>query len=66
VNLSLVVEANSLVDSFAAVLDYTFTAHQGRIKPEEAKALPIRLYPTLQAAVRRLVTYSTESGRASP
>lgn len=41
---SLVKEANSLVGSFAAVLDHALTAYQGRIKPEEAKALLIRAY----------------------
>src|ERR1019366_5887615 len=34
-------EANSLVDSFAAVLDHALTNYQGRIKPEESKALLI-------------------------
>ena len=41
---SLVDEANSLVDSFAAVLDHALTRYQGRIKPEEAKALLITAY----------------------
>jgi hypothetical protein len=41
---SLVEEANSLVDSFAAVLDHALTRYQGRIKPEEAKALLITAY----------------------
>jgi hypothetical protein len=41
---SLVEEANSLVDSFAAVLDHALTKYQGRIKPEEAKALLITAY----------------------
>ena len=41
---SLVEEANSLVDDFAAVLDHTLTKYQGRIKPEEAKALLITAY----------------------
>jgi hypothetical protein len=44
VGQSLVEEANSLVDSFAAVLDHALTAYQGRIKPEEAKALLITAY----------------------
>ena len=38
---SAVEEANSLFDGFAAVLDHALTQYQGRIKPEEAKALPI-------------------------
>jgi hypothetical protein len=37
-------KANSLVDSFAAVLDHALTRYQGRIKPEEAKALLITAY----------------------
>lgn len=41
---SLVEEANSLVDSFAAVLEHTLSTYQGRIKPEEAKALLITAY----------------------
>ena len=41
---TLVEEANSLVDSFAAVLDHALTKYQGRIKPEEAKALLITAY----------------------
>jgi hypothetical protein len=41
---TLVEEANSLVDSFAAVLDHALTRYQGRIKPEEAKALLITAY----------------------
>ena len=44
VSPSLVEEANSLVDSFAAVLDHALTRYQGRIKPEEAKALLITAY----------------------
>ena len=44
VSQSLVDEANSLVDSFAAVLDHALTKYQGRIKPEEAKALLITAY----------------------
>jgi hypothetical protein len=43
-NSSLVEEANSLVDSFAAVLEHALTNYQGRIKPEEAKALLITAY----------------------
>jgi hypothetical protein len=41
---SLVDEANSLVDDFASVLDRTLNKYQGRIKPEEAKALLITAY----------------------
>lgn len=41
---TLVEEANNLVDSFAAVLDHALTRYQGRIKPEEAKALLITAY----------------------
>jgi hypothetical protein len=41
---TLVEEANSLVDSFAAVLDHALTTYQGRIKPDEAKALLITAY----------------------
>jgi hypothetical protein len=44
VSPSLVEEANSLVDSFAAVLDHALTTYQGRIKPEEAKSLLITAY----------------------
>jgi hypothetical protein len=44
VSPTLVEEANSLVDSFAAVLDHALTRYQGRIKPEEAKALLITAY----------------------
>ena len=41
---TLVEEANSLVDSFAAVLDHALKRYQGRIKPEEAKSLLITAY----------------------
>jgi hypothetical protein len=41
---TLVEDANSLVDSFAAVLDHALTKYQGRIKPEEVKALLITAY----------------------
>jgi hypothetical protein len=44
VSPTLVEEANSLVDSFAAVLDHALTKDQGRIKPKEAKALLITAY----------------------
>ena len=40
----LVEEANALVDDFAAVLEHTLSKYQGRIKPEEAKALLITAY----------------------
>jgi hypothetical protein len=43
-NPSLVEEAKSLIDSYAAVLDHALTKYQGRIKPEEAKALLISAY----------------------
>jgi len=38
---SLVEDANALVDDFAAVLEHTLNKYQGRIRPEEAKALLI-------------------------
>jgi len=41
---SLVEDANALVDDFAAVLEHTLNKYQGRIKPEEAKALLITAY----------------------
>jgi hypothetical protein len=41
---SLVEETNALVDDFAAVLEHTLNTYQGRIKPEEAKALLITAY----------------------
>jgi len=44
VSPTLVEEANSLVDSFAAFLDHALTRYQGRINPEEAKALLITAY----------------------
>ena len=37
-------EANVLVDSFAQVLERSLTLYQGRIKPEEVKALLISAY----------------------
>ncbi len=40
----LVEEAKSLVDTFAAVLDHALTTYQGRIQPEEARALLITAY----------------------
>lgn len=42
--LALVEEANALVDSFAQVLERSLTLYQGRIKPEEVKALLISAY----------------------
>jgi hypothetical protein len=44
VSSALVDEANALVDSFAQVLERSLTLYQGRIKPEEAKALLITAY----------------------
>jgi hypothetical protein len=44
VSPTLIEEANSLVDSFAAVLDHALSTYQGRIKPEEAKGLLITAY----------------------
>src|ERR1019366_5901272 len=41
---ALVDEANTLVDSFAQVLERSLTLYQGRIKPEEVKALLISAY----------------------
>jgi len=41
---ALVDEANALVDSFAQVLERSLTLYQGRIKPEEVKALLISAY----------------------
>ena len=41
---ALVDEANLLVDSFAQVLERSLTLYQGRIKPEEVKALLISAY----------------------
>jgi hypothetical protein len=41
---SLVDEANSLVDAYAKVLERTLTTYQGRIKPEEARALLVTAY----------------------
>ena len=41
---ALVDEANGLVDSFAQVLERSLTLYQGRIKPEEVKALLISAY----------------------
>ena len=37
-------EVNVLVDSFAQVLERSLTLYQGRIKPEEVKALLITAY----------------------
>jgi hypothetical protein len=41
---ALVEETNALVDSFAQVLERSLTLYQGRIKPEEVKALLITAY----------------------
>jgi hypothetical protein len=41
---ALVSEANGLVDAFAQVLERSLTLYQGRIKPEEVKALLISAY----------------------
>ena len=41
---ALVDEANALVDSFSQVLERSLTLYQGRIKPEEVKALLISAY----------------------
>lgn len=41
---SLVTEANALVDAYAEVLERTLTTYQGRVKPEEARALLITAY----------------------
>ena len=40
----LVEETNALVDSFAQVLERSLTLYQGRVKPEEVKALLITAY----------------------
>src|ERR1017187_90018 len=40
----LVDEANALVDSFAQVLERSLTLYQGRIKPDEVKALVVTAY----------------------
>jgi len=36
--------ANVLVDTFAQVLDRSLTLYQGRIKPDEVKALVVTAY----------------------
>ena len=41
---ALVDEANALVDSFAQVLERSLTLYQGRIKPDEVKALVVTAY----------------------
>ena len=41
---TLVDKANSLVDSFAQVLERSLNLYQGRIKPDEVKALLISAY----------------------
>jgi hypothetical protein len=44
VSNALVDEANALVDSFAQVLERSLTLYQGRIKPDEVKALVVTAY----------------------
>ena len=44
VGSTLVDEANALVDSFAQVLERSLTLYQGRIKPDEVKALVVTAY----------------------
>jgi hypothetical protein len=44
VGSALVDEANVLVDTFAQVLDRSLTLYQGRIKPDEVKALVVTAY----------------------
>lgn len=51
---ALVSEANGLVDAYAEVLDRALTTYQGRVKPEEVRALLISR------------TFSAASFRASP
>lgn len=41
---SLVEEANYLVDAFAEVLERALRSHQGRVKPEEVRALFLSAY----------------------
>jgi hypothetical protein len=41
---ALMDEANALVDSFAQVLERSLTLYQGRIKPDEVKALVVTAY----------------------
>ena len=41
---ALIEEANTLVDAYAEVLERALTTYQGRIKPEEARALLITAY----------------------
>lgn len=43
-NSSLVNEANALVDAFAEVLARALTTYEGRIKPDEVRALLISAY----------------------
>jgi hypothetical protein len=42
--IALVEEANALVDAYAQVLERTLTTYQGRVKPDEARALLITAY----------------------
>jgi hypothetical protein len=44
VGTALVDEANSLVDAFAQVLDRSLALYQGRVKPDEVKALVVTAY----------------------
>jgi hypothetical protein len=41
---ALVDEANALVDAYAVVLERCLTTYQGRIKPDECRALLISAY----------------------
>jgi hypothetical protein len=42
--VTLVDEANALVDAFAAVLERALKTHEGRVKPDEVRALLITAY----------------------
>lgn len=44
VRSGLVDEAKALVDAYAEILAYGLTAHQGRVKPDEIRALTISAY----------------------
>jgi hypothetical protein len=41
---SLSADAIALVDAFAAVLDYSLTTYQGRIKPEDVRSLLVTVF----------------------
>lgn len=41
---SLVDEANALVDAYAQILDRALKMHQGRVKPDEVRALTVTAY----------------------